>query len=80
MIRALVLALVTGVLLAACTGGGAGKMADGALYGQALPPPDATRARRSLEPGPTCARFRRQRRWHARRQPRFRVRSPRRRR
>ncbi len=44
MIRALVLALVAGVLLAACTGGGAGKMADGALYGQALPPPDPTRA------------------------------------
>lgn len=44
MIRALVLALVAGVLLAACTGGGSGKMADGALYGQALPPPDPTRA------------------------------------
>lgn len=44
MIRALVLALVAGALLAACTGGGSGKMADGALYGQALPPPDPTRA------------------------------------
>lgn len=44
MIRALVLALVTGVLLAACTGGGAGKMTEGAVYGQALPPPDPTRA------------------------------------
>lgn len=44
MIRALVLALVSSVLLAACTGGGSGKMADGALYGQALPPPDPTRA------------------------------------
>ncbi|WGM41137.1 polysaccharide biosynthesis/export family protein [Caulobacter sp. NIBR1757] len=44
MIRALVLALVASVLLAACTGGGSGKMADGALYGQALPPPDPTRA------------------------------------
>lgn len=44
MIRALVLALVAGALLAACTGGGSGEMADGALYGQALPPPDPTRA------------------------------------
>ncbi|MDB5470603.1 MAG: hypothetical protein JWR84_2163 [Caulobacter sp.] len=44
MIRALVLTLVASVLLAACVNGGAGKMADGALYGQALPPPDATRA------------------------------------
>lgn len=44
MIRALVLAVVAGLMLVACTGGGSGKMADGALYGQALPPPDPTRA------------------------------------
>jgi polysaccharide export outer membrane protein len=28
----------------ACTGGGSGKMTEGAVYGQALPPPDPTRA------------------------------------
>lgn len=44
MIRALVLAVVAGLTLVACTGGGSGQMADGALYGQALPPPDPTRA------------------------------------
>lgn len=44
MIRALVLALATSLLLAACSTGGSGQMAEGALYGQALPPPDPTRA------------------------------------
>ena len=44
MIRALVLALVAGLTLVACTGGGSGKMTEGAVYGQALPPPDPTRA------------------------------------
>lgn len=44
MIRALVLALATSLLLAACSTGGSGPMAEGALYGQALPPPDPTRA------------------------------------
>ena len=44
MIRALVLAMVAGLMLAACSGGGSGQMVDGAVYGQALPPPDPTRA------------------------------------
>lgn len=44
MIRALVLALATSLALAACSSGSSGPMAEGALYGQALPPPDPTRA------------------------------------
>jgi len=44
MIRALVLAVTTSLLLVACSGGGSGKLTENAVYGQNLPPPDPTRA------------------------------------
>ncbi|HYE46176.1 MAG TPA: polysaccharide biosynthesis/export family protein [Caulobacter sp.] len=44
MIRALVLAVATSLLLVACSGGGSGQLTEGAVYGQNLPPPDPTRA------------------------------------
>lgn len=49
MIRALVLAVMASLFLAACADGGAGPMAKDTLYGQALPPPDPAKAMISAE-------------------------------